>query len=55
MKISPERVARILQSTAVDIGASGYDECFGHGRIDALRAVMYDTSALAASNPVCAE
>jgi len=28
-----------LQSTAVDIGAKGYDGYFGYGRIDALRAI----------------
>jgi hypothetical protein len=25
-------------SSAIDIGQVGYDECFGHGRVDALRA-----------------
>ena len=28
-----------LQGTATDIGARGYDEYFGYGRIDALRAI----------------
>jgi subtilisin family serine protease len=55
VKISPERVARILRSTAVDIGLRGYDECFGHGRIDALRAVTHDTSTLRQANPPCPE
>jgi subtilisin family serine protease len=55
VKIDPDRVARILESTAVDIGLSGYDECFGHGRIDALRAVTGDTSALFAQTPLCPE
>jgi subtilisin family serine protease len=53
--MSPERVAGILQSTAVDIGLRGHDECFGHGRIDALRAVTHDTSTLRQANPPCPE
>jgi subtilisin family serine protease len=52
----PAAVESILKSTAVDIGLPGYDECFGHGRIDALRAVTGDTSAAAdASAPDCPE
>ena len=43
VKMSPTAVESILQSTSVDQGLSGYDECFGHGRIDALRAVTKDT------------
>jgi hypothetical protein len=39
----------------VDIGLRGYDECFGHGRIDALRAVTHDTSTLRQANPPCPE
>ena len=39
VKLPPQRVESLLQSSAVDIGKAGYDECFGHGRIDALRAV----------------
>ncbi len=49
MKLSPQKVEALLQGTAVDIGLAGYDECFGNGRIDALRAVTGDTSA--ASDP----
>ena len=40
----PTEVENYLQSTTVDIGESGYDECFGNGRINALRAVQHDTS-----------
>lgn len=40
----PQEVEAYLQSTTIDIGLPGYDECFGHGRIDALRAVTADTS-----------
>ncbi|HET7350895.1 MAG TPA: S8 family serine peptidase [Marmoricola sp.] len=46
VKMSPQDVESRLQRTAVDIGAPGYDECFGNGRIDALRAVTGDTTAL---------
>jgi subtilisin family serine protease len=40
----PNEVESYLQSTTVDIGEPGYDECFGNGRINALRAVLHDTS-----------
>lgn len=42
-----------------DIGAAGYDRCFGHGRIDALRAVLgdssplFDATAFDATAPLC--
>jgi hypothetical protein len=56
VKLSPTTVEQYLQSTAIDIGLKGYDECFGNGRIDALRAVNRDTSrAYDASAPFCAE
>lgn len=44
MKLSPQKVESLLQATAVDIGLPGYDECFGNGWVDALRAVTGDTS-----------
>jgi subtilisin family serine protease len=44
VKISPDKVKDILFRTTIDQGARGRDECFGHGRIDALRAVTGDTS-----------
>jgi hypothetical protein len=56
VKLVPSRVQTILQATAVDIGLAGYDECFGHGRIDAFRAVNNDTSAASdAAAPFCPE
>jgi subtilisin family serine protease len=56
VKLSPTVVEQYLQSTTVDQGLPGYDECFGNGRIDALRAVTHDTSrAYDASAPFCAE
>jgi lantibiotic leader peptide-processing serine protease len=44
--MSPTKVEEYLQSTTVDQGLPGYDECFGNGRINALRAVTRDTGAL---------
>ena len=51
----PQNVESYLQSTTVDLGLPGYDECFGNGRIDALRAVTHDTSQLYEPNPPCPE
>lgn len=42
----PQSVEAYLQGTTIDQGVRGYDECFGNGRIDALRAVQHDTSQL---------
>jgi subtilisin family serine protease len=53
--MQPQRVEAHLQATTVDIGLKGYDKCFGHGRVDALRAVQHDTSNLFAATPPCAE
>jgi serine protease len=56
VKISPDKVKDILFRTTIDQGARGRDECFGHGRIDALRAVTgntsrsYDSSLTACTN-----
>jgi subtilisin family serine protease len=56
VKISPETVQSILESTAIDQGLQGYDECFGKGRINALRAVKKSTSKVYdASAPFCPE
>jgi subtilisin family serine protease len=55
-KMEVTKVESILQGTAVDIGLRGYDECFGNGRIDALRAVTKTTTrAYDASVPGCPE
>jgi len=54
--MDPGKVESILQATAVDQGLQGSDICFGHGRIDALRAVRGDTSKLYdATAPFCSE
>jgi len=56
VKLSPQKVEALMQGSAIDIGLPGYDECFGNGRIDALRAVTGDTSGLSdASAPHCPE
>ena len=56
VKLPPQKVEALLQRTAVDIGLPGYDECFGNGRIDALRAVTGETSAATdPSAPHCPE
>jgi hypothetical protein len=53
--LKPDRVAELMFGAAIDIGLPGYDECFGHGRIDALRAVTGDTSAAFLATPFCPE
>jgi subtilisin family serine protease len=56
VKMSPTSVEAYLQGSTIDIGLSGYDECFGHGRVDALRAVQKNTSDVYdASAPFCPE
>ncbi len=56
VKLPPQKVEALLQATTVDIGLPGYDECFGHGRIDAQRAVTGDTSQVYdPSAPPCPE
>jgi hypothetical protein len=54
--LSPDKVAKRLTKSAIDIGAIGRDKCFGFGRIDALRAVNGTTRyAYDASAPACNE
>jgi subtilisin family serine protease len=56
VKLSPSTVESILESTAIDQGLVGYDECFGNGRINALRAVQKNMSSVYdASAPFCPE
>jgi hypothetical protein len=56
VKLSPASVESFLQGSTVDIGLVGYDKCFGHGRINALRAVRHDTSSVYDPNaPFCPE
>ena len=54
--LAPDKVEEILERSAIDIGLTGYDTCFGNGRIDALRAIERDDSArYDASAPFCPE
>lgn len=56
VELSPTTVEAYLQGSTFDIGEAGYDMCFGHGRINALRAVRHDTSsAYDPSAPFCPE
>jgi subtilisin family serine protease len=54
--LSPDSVQSRLQASSIDQGRKGNDECFGHGRVNAHRAVtgngsnVYDASA-----PFCPE
>jgi subtilisin family serine protease len=45
-EMRPNQVEQYLQGTTIDIGLKGYDECYGNGRIDALKAVFHDTSVV---------
>jgi subtilisin family serine protease len=56
VSLSPDSVQSRLQGTVVDQGLQGYDECFGYGRINALRAVTGNTSRVYDSSaPFCPE
>lgn len=52
MSISAGRVQDHLEETTIDLVSAGspslrgYDRCFGHGRVDALRAVTGDDDHL---------
>jgi subtilisin family serine protease len=56
VRLSPESVQWRLERSSIDQGLKGYDECFGQGRINALRAVTGTTSKVYdASAPFCPE
>ncbi len=55
MKLRPKRVERIMEATTVDIGARGYDKCFGNGRINANRAVKNIRTNVHRDVPACGE
>jgi subtilisin family serine protease len=38
--LTPDEVATLLEDTARDVGASGFDQSTGHGRVDAQAALM---------------
>ena len=52
--ITPDEIENGLFSTAVDIGAAGDDNVFGHGLVDAAAAVTYAQNA-GGTNPPTAE
>jgi subtilisin family serine protease len=39
-QMDPTRVEAILRASADDLGKPGRDEFYGHGRVNALRAVQ---------------
>lgn len=41
--LAPADLKIRLQTTAVDFGTAGFDEFYGHGRLDACKALMQDT------------
>lgn len=50
--LSPKTVQMIIKSTAADLGASGKDLYFGHGRINAAAAVLKAQASLNNQAPV---
>lgn len=38
--LTPDELENILENTSVDLGASGFDTQYGHGRVDAYQAVL---------------
>ncbi len=68
VKMSPTRVESYLQGTTIDLlwpdptnatvidrESKGYDQCFGNGRVDALRAVLHQTSYEAFTSETCVD
>ena len=41
---TPADIERVLETTALDLGAAGWDQIFGAGRIQADEALAYDTN-----------
>jgi subtilisin family serine protease len=46
--LAPSQVVNLLESTAVDLGATGDDNSFGYGRVDAAKAVAAANSTVTA-------
>lgn len=46
-RLAPADIDRILKTTAVDLGTTGFDKYYGYGRIDAARAVTQAASTQA--------
>ena len=53
-QLSESQVRHILQETATDMGASGFDNTFGYGRLNASAALLEATGGnISGSGPVC--
>ncbi|MGH3087806.1 MAG: S8 family peptidase [Rubrobacteraceae bacterium] len=55
ISMGKNKVFKFLKNTAIDIGKKGYDTCFGHGRVDAARAVKDNRNAVREEVPFCEE
>lgn len=51
--LTPADVRRWLWANAVDLGAGGFDDTFGHGRVDALATLSYDRPISCVSPTEC--
>ena len=45
--LAPSQVVRLLESTAVDLGSTGYDNYYGYGRVSAGKAVTAAAGSVA--------
>ena len=50
--LTADEIADLLRATALDLGPAGFDQKFGHGRIDAL-AALREAAATAAGDTNC--
>ncbi len=55
IRMGKNKIFDYMKKTTIDIGKKGYDTCFGHGRVDALRAVKDKRSAVRKEVPFCEE
>jgi subtilisin family serine protease len=39
-KLTPYEVENLLNSTAIDLGISGYDKVYGNGLVDSYKAIQ---------------
>ncbi len=52
-QLTNDEVREILELSAVDLGEPGYDEMFGHGRLDLLNALLWIDPNGNFSRPTC--
>lgn len=50
--LTPDQVQQAIQNTATDLGTAGWDELYGHGRIDALAALDLARRATPEISPI---